>query len=297
MRLRIDEVWRQCACGMMRFFKKLFQKKSPRFSRRDLASLENERARREILNLPRYQEPLRLLSRGQKIFSQGDEDGLVAEIFRRIGTTSKRFCEIGVGDGRENNTLALLYQDWSGVWVNVSPRRCAAIRESFSWATQAGQLKLLQQRVSVEGAAQLACEIEGYNELDLFSIDIDGIDWHVMKALPDLKARVVIVEYNAKFGTSINFVVKHDDNFSWARDDYFSASLSAWERLMREKGYALVGCSLTGGNAFFVRADLAKETLFRTPFTAENHYEPPRYWLVSGWSAGHVTSGKAPHKN
>lgn len=280
----------------MNFLKRLFNKERPGFRGRDVAALLNEQARREILSQPRYLEPLRLLAKGHKVFSQGDEDGIIAEIFRRIGTSSKRFCEIGVGDGRENNTLALLYQGWSGVWVDASARRCAAIRKDFSWATDTGQLQLLEQRVSVATAERFSDDVKHFEDLDLFSIDIDGIDWHVMRASPDLRARVVIVEYNARFAPPIDFVVKHDDDFAWARDDYFSASLTAWERLMFDKGYALVGCSLSGGNAFFVRQDLAKDTIFAAPFTAENHYEPARYWLVSGWAAGHATSGKAPHK-
>jgi hypothetical protein len=47
----------------------------------------------------------------------------------------------------------------------------------------------------------------------------------------------------------------------------------------RKLGYALVGCELCGTNAFFVRTDLVGEH-FCAPFTAENHYEPPRYWLA-----------------
>lgn len=280
----------------MQFLRKLFQRKSPRFRRRDHAALLNDWARREILKQPRYLEPLRLLAKGQKVFSQGDEDGILAEIFRRIGTTSKRFCEIGVGDGRENNTLFLLYQGWQGTWVEASSRRCASIRCDFSWAIDAGQLQLVQQRVGVESADALAESVKDFSNLDLFSIDIDGIDWHVMKALSELKARVVVVEYNAKFAAPIDFVVQHAPDFFWRRDDYFSASLSAWEKLMREKGYTLVGCGITGANAYFVRSDLARDTLFCAPFTAENHYEPARYWLVSGWSSGHATSGGTPHK-
>ena len=51
------------------------------------------------------------------------------------------------------------------------------------------------------------------------------------------------------------------------------------ERLGAEKGYRLVGCSLAGVNAFFVREDLVADK-FCAPFTAENHYEPPRYDLA-----------------
>ena len=43
-------------------------------------------------------------------------------------------------------------------------------------------------------------------------------------------------------------------------------------------GYALVGCDIAGVNAFFVRRDLCGDR-FCAPYTAENHYEPMRYYL------------------
>jgi hypothetical protein len=60
--------------------------------------------------------------------------------------------------------------------------------------------------------------------------------------------------------------------------NYYGASLSAFEKLMGQKGYSLVGCSLTGTNAFFVKSELARGK-FAEPFTAKHLYQPPRYYL------------------
>jgi hypothetical protein len=35
-----------------------------------------------------------------QVYSQNNEDGIIAEIFRRIGTENRTFVEFGVGDGR-----------------------------------------------------------------------------------------------------------------------------------------------------------------------------------------------------
>jgi len=61
-----------------------------------------------------------LASYGYKVFSQFDEDGIIDEIFKRIGTTNKTFIEFGVGDGTENNTIYLLLQGWKGLWIEGS---------------------------------------------------------------------------------------------------------------------------------------------------------------------------------
>lgn len=259
-------------------------------------ALANAVARHSLMALPRYQDPRRLVAHGRKAFSQGDEDGIIAEIFRRIGVGSRGFCEIGVGAGDENNTLALLYGGWSGTWIEASAQRCGEIRRELRWALKSGQLNLLEARVCAENIAALAARVPGFGELDLFCIDIDGVDWHVLEALPELRARVVVVEYNAKFPPPIEFAVQYSASFSWRRDDYFSASLQSWEALMRDKGYALVGCSIAGTNAFFVRADLVDEQRFLAPFSAENHYEPARYWITRAWSSGHATSLRPPHR-
>ena len=58
----------------------------------------------------RYQDPKSLIPFGDKIYSQSDEDGIIREIFNRIGTTNKIFIEFGIGNGLENNSLALLFE-------------------------------------------------------------------------------------------------------------------------------------------------------------------------------------------
>src|SRR5262249_60671405 len=60
--------------------------------------------------------------------------------------------------------------------------------------------------------------------------------------------------------------------------NFEGASLEALVRLGHEKGYRIVGCSIAGVNAFFVRDDLAGDK-FLEPATAAEHYEPPRHFF------------------
>src|SRR5262245_12387514 len=62
-----------------------------------------------------------LMNFERRVFSQNGEDGVIEEIFRRIGTTNRVFVEIGCGSGIENNTRFLLeHGGWSGLWIDAA---------------------------------------------------------------------------------------------------------------------------------------------------------------------------------
>ncbi len=68
----------------------------------------------DIKTEERFKDPLYLEAFGYKVYSQNDEDGIIHEIFQRIGCTDKRFIEFGVQDGLESNTHCLLHYGWGG---------------------------------------------------------------------------------------------------------------------------------------------------------------------------------------
>lgn len=226
-------------------------------------------------------DPRSLATRGYKIFSQFDEDGIVDEVFQRIGTTNRHFAEIGVGDGRENNTMALLLAGWRGGWLEADPGNCRRIRSDLARPLGSGQLRLEEAFVTAENVEELLASAGTPPEPDLLGIDIDGNDFWVWKAIVAFRPRVVVVEYNASLGRSAAVVMPYDPQARWNQTAAYGASLAALEQLGRAKGYALVGCSPAGVNAFFVREDLAGDR-FMAPFTAAVHYEPPRFGRDGG---------------
>lgn len=122
-------------------------------------------------------------------------------------------------------------------------------------------------------------------EIDLLSIDIDGNDWWVWDAIKCVSPRVVIIEYNAKFPPDFEWVMEYNEKHIWHGDDEQGASLKALELLGEKLGFQLVGTNVMGANAFFVRADLAKD-LFVKPATAEKLYNPTR-WMMQ-YKSGHI---------
>src|SRR5882672_1388008 len=60
----------------------------------------------------------------RNLYSQNGEDGVVAELLRRLGITTGWFCEFGAWDGRYgSNCYALLRKKWSGVMIEGVPSR------------------------------------------------------------------------------------------------------------------------------------------------------------------------------
>jgi hypothetical protein len=229
----------------------------------------------------RGQDPRSLLPYGHRCFSQNDEDGMIDEVFRRIGTGARFFVEFGVETGRENNTVSLLLGGWRGLWIEGDPASAQAVRTEFRSALEVGRLALFESFVTAENVEDLFRSAGVPEDFDLLSIDIDGNDFWVWKAIRAFRPRAVVIEYNASLGRTARIVRPYEPTRRWDGTSAFGASLAALETLGREKGYALVGCDANGVNAFFVRDDLVEDR-FLGPFTAARHFEPPRFGPTGG---------------
>ncbi len=235
-------------------------------------------------------QPNSLLLYGYKIYSQSDEDGILDEIFKRIGVTNKIFIEFGVGDGLENNTLALLFQNWHGLWIDASHKNTNKILRGLKKTIAQGVLTVINSFITKDNINQLIASTIKDKEIDLLSVDIDGNDFHIISAINCISPRVIVVEYNAKYPPPVEYCMDYNPNHKWDQTDCFGASLKFLEVNLAKINFVLVGCSVSGLNAFFIRKDLISEQ-FSGPFSAENHYEPPRYFL-SKWMVGHPPSYK-----
>jgi hypothetical protein len=241
-----------------------------------------------LLQDDRYGDPRRLERFGYKVYSQNDEDGIIAEIIRRIGTRNRTFFEFGVEDGIECNTHLLLHAGWKGAWAEANRDHANAIRARFKPAIASGQLRLVERLMSSDNINQTFRDLALPDDLDLLSIDVDFNDYWLLKALEVARPRVVVIEYNGKFPPPLRRVVAYDPNRAWDGTDYHGCSLQSLADLAATKGYNLVGCNLTGANAFFVQEELCND-LFAAPATAECLYQPPRYELfqLGAFEVGH----------
>lgn len=247
-------------------------------NKKKLEPYQREESRRYLAN------PLDLRNFEKKIFSQNGEDGIIEEIFDRIGTTNKCFVEFGVENGKECNTRYLLEKKgWSGLWIDGSDANGRSARSYF----KNFNLKFLTSFITAENIESLFQSENTPGEMDILSIDIDGNDFWVWKNITNYRPRLLVIEYNASYPPPTKWVMpyKSDHQFDGTRN--FGASLLSLVELGKEKGYTLIVCDKNGVNAFFLRDDLVSDK-----FLIENtdyFYSAPKY----GYFFGHP-KGKGP---
>lgn len=264
------------------FLKKLFFKIS---SKKEIQQMNKNLAGIYVNNIikdPKFKNEKNLLRFGYKVFSQQDEDGIIDEIFNRIGRSSRKFVEMGLETGVECNTTNLLFQKWSGLWVESNEKNVETMKKNFSKFLN-DTLQVHSEKISTTNVNQILSKyFDPDAEIDLLSIDIGMHTFHVLEMIQTINPRVIVTEYNAKYGPIIDWSVKYDQTAEWDNTDYFGASLHSFEKMMKKKDYYLVGCNVTGVNAFFVRKDQLQEK-FEENLTSKFHFIEGRYWLKNAF--------------
>lgn len=202
-------------------------------------------------------------------YSESGEDGTLLYIFSIIGTTNRKFVDIGAGGINGSNTANLiLNHNFTGILVDGSEKSIKSARAFFKFQQVASGLTMLSTFVTAENVNELIGQNGIKGEIDLLCIDIDGIDYWVLKAIDSIEPRVIVLEYQDILGPDRAWTVPYKKDFdvhgySVNRDtnNYCGASLLAFTKLCNARGYRLVGCNKTGWNAFFVKKGLGENFL------------------------------------
>ena len=221
-------------------------------------------------------DPLHLHRFERSQYSQNGEDGILAEIFGRIGAQDRSFIEIGASDGAQNCTRALVETGWHGVWVEGDPEKVDAARRLIGTRP----VVVAESFVDRESITSVLDDAGAAAAPDLLVVDIDGNDYWVWeKVAARRRPRVVVIEYNASMGPRRRWVMPYDPAHRWEETRRHGASVAALAALGSRLGYTLVGCDSQGVNAFFVLSSEA-EPFRRHP--VRYHYVEPRFALPFG---------------
>lgn len=235
---------------------------------------------RALQALTEAASPGNIAGAGFKVYSQTDEDGIIEEMFRRIGG-GRTFFEIGVQTGIECNSLYLLLKGWHGTWVEGSAAYVKQIGAALGGTEFPGRFQAVHSfvtRGNIRALYDQAASFVGAKDVDFFSLDIDGNDVHVLAELlgGGARPRVVCVEYHGKFPPPLSVASAYADDHVWDGSDYMGSSLQAFVDALGAHGYRLVTCNIPGINAFFVRGELAHHF---PDLTVAQLYQPYRFYL------------------
>ncbi len=205
----------------------------------------------------------------KKVYSQNGEDGAIEKIFQDIGFESKISVEIGAHWKECNSRNLIEKYKFRGILIDAS------LPESIN--TKNKNATFIRKWITKENINQIInSEISG--EVDFLSIDVDGVDLHLVNEINVINPRVICIEYCASLGKDISATVPYKPDFDRLKEHksgfYCNASLLAYINLLKNKGYRFIG-TIFGLNAFFVREDCKLQKLKELTCDEgfESHYD------------------------
>ncbi len=221
-------------------------------------------------------------------FSQNGEDGVLDVLRSRLTAANRSFVEIGSGDGVENNTAWLLVAEkFAGLMIEGDPWLARRTRRNIIPLSIGCDCRsMFVMRESMAEVLRLApC-----SDPDVFSLDIDGMDYHVMKAAFDVgfRPRILVVEYNSVFGPERRLTLDYEPSFVLADADPnrlgYGVSIAGWRAFLGAQGYRFVTVDRCGVNAFFVDPVWFEQEFLdgiRGLAFAENRYQQWKFGMPS----------------
>lgn len=193
-------------------------------------------------------------------FSQHGEDGIIDYLCSRMSEKNYFFLEIGAADCLQNCSAWLAYaRRYAGVMIEGNPALAGVGRLALR-ELKAHNVELVTSFVTQENIDRLM-KMCPYQDPDVFILDIDGIDYHILKKILELgfRPKLIVVEYNSSFGPDLSVTVPYDPQFSrWnfvKEGIYYGVSFSGWKNFLHQFDYHFVTVDSNGVNAFFIFPD------------------------------------------
>lgn len=199
---------------------------------------------------------------GFRKYSQFEEDGILLLIFSLVRPLNRTCVEICAGSGQECNTANLiLNHGWWGHLFDGDARNVKSGKAFFNGNKDSFLYppRFTKAWITAENVNDLIAESGVTGPIDLLSLDIDGMDYWVWKAISVIEPQVVVCETHNPVPPDRALTVPYDPKFVFSSENYRGASLAAMCKLGREKGYRLIGTHRFGFNAFFMKNGVGEE--------------------------------------
>ena len=214
-----------------------------------------------------------------KIYSQNGEDGFIDYLLFSLNIEKPKFIEIGIGSYKECNTRFLFERTGpEGLVIDHIKDLEKKVKKNVRFWK--GDLTVINESINSENINNILEKNNFHKDVDLFSLDIDGIDYWVLDKLPKNFSKICVIEYNSVFGDKLEITVPNELNFDRKKYHFshlcYGMSLKALVNKMNEKGFIFVGSNEFNNNAFFVQKKYQNNLNINLPdnnlekFTASN---------------------------
>lgn len=178
------------------------------------------------------------------VYSQNGEDGVIAEILRRLNISHGWTCEVGAWDGRYgSNCYALVKKGWPCVMIEVDEQRhkhLCRLAERLGRGTIVPVCAQVEHHEGPSSLDSILARTAIPDDFALLSIDIDSWDYYIWEGFHRRPA-IVVIEIDSSTLPGEEYTHSGGSRLT---------SFSAMLRLGYRKGYRLV-CHT--GNMIFVR--------------------------------------------
>ena len=203
-----------------------------------------------------------------KVFSQDYEDGIIQYLIKSLGLKNIKFVEIGTQDYSESNTRYIFEtMRCEGLIIDPTPNLKKKINSFLR--TWKNTLTIHNDFINSNNVVEIIEKNSFEKNLDIFSLDIDGIDYWILEKLPKKIAKIFIIEYNPYFGSKKEICapnIEYFDRFKYHSTGFcWGASLKAIIKLMKQKGYTFIGTNNLNVNSFFVQDEFINKIGFNLP--------------------------------
>ena len=189
-------------------------------------------------------------------FSQNGEDGILDVLRKNLKDSNRYFIEIGAADGIENNTGWLLVAEkYNGLLIEGSQQLVERARRTVVGYSIGAEIhNMFVTKESIRDLKVLAM----HHDPDVFSLDIDGNDYHIAQAIFDagFLPKIFAVEYNSVYGPERSMTIEYQPTFVFTQAHsthlYYGVSISGWRRFFEQHGDRFVTVDRNGVNGFFV---------------------------------------------
>jgi hypothetical protein len=226
---------------------------------------------------------------GFRVYSQFEEDGIILYVLSMIGFKTRRVVEMCCGSGSEcMATNLVLNHGFDGYLFDGSDANIANAKNFFASKHDCLLYPpvLKQAWITAESVNDLLTDSGCSGEVDVLSLDLDGNQYWILKAITVINPRLIIVETNNIIPKELSVTIPYRPDFDYraqAEHDFRGVSHLAMVKLCRQIGYRMIGAHRHGFNVFFLRNDEGVEFFPEVSIESVHNNHWSRWGQANRW--------------